>query len=156
MTSLVGIQIENSIGDVVIEPYSFITTIEVGDEVVNYVEISQATLSIDNNAISIIEVAEMGLPGPQGIPGPQGPPGPPGPGGDDAFDFETVNLVVSNISNVSHALPHSPRPGSLAVFLNGIRENNDSFILSGNIINFMELELDVGDLLTFDYQYQVV
>lgn len=156
MTSLVNIQVDNTTNDLLVEPYSFVTVIEVGDEIINYIEFSDYTSTVDNPVISITEIAPLGLPGEQGIPGPQGPPGPPGPGGDNAYDFETDNLVVSNVANVSYALSHTPRPGSLAVFLNGIRENNDSIILSGNIVNFMALELGVGDLLTFDYQYQVV
>lgn len=156
MTSLVGIQVDNSINELLIEPYSFITTIEVGDETIQCIELNQDALLIDNPAISIIEIAGIGLTGPPGIQGPVGPQGPPGPSGDAVFGFETINITISNLSNVSHVLPHIPRSGTLKLFLNGLMENQSSFSLSGNVVNFSTLELGMGDLLTFDYQYQVI
>lgn len=105
------------------------------------------------------QVGPTGSAGPQGNigltgnTGPQGIQGVPGISGDQAYNLDTEVLTVTNIANVSHSLNHTPRTGSLNVFLNGLLEKPSSIILAGNIVNFSDLELGQGDTITFQYTY---
>lgn len=129
-----------------------------------------ATLTFkDIEEIEIIAIADQGPPGisgekgekgdqgdigPVGPQGPQGIQGPPGEGSDSSYLPERITVLVDDLSQVSVALPNTPRANSLRVFLNGLLESEDAVILSGNIADFSNLELGIGDKIVLDYYYQ--
>lgn len=140
MNSLVNIELTEVNHQVVIEPHNFITTIEVNDEFYNYVEIQEGSLVINEPLVSITEVAPIGIPGP--------------PGSSNLY-YNSINHIITSSLDNTYILPQIPKPNSLALYLNGLRESNSSFILTGNTVDYSSLDIDIGDLIIFDYQYEL-
>lgn len=108
----------------------------------------KTTLPLDD-LYDLVFTAINELQGPGGVGGVGGGGG----SGGTTYNLYSETLIVSNLANVSFSLTFTPRLNSLVVFLNGLRERNSSIILSENVVNFSDLELGIGDEITFDYSY---
>lgn len=101
-------------------------------------------------AIQTVDLNPATTPSPVTIvttPGPPGPPGPPGQG------FPVIGEVPTGTRdgvNTSFATTVPYQPGTIAVYLNGLRELHFGENLAANAVVFEDAPLP-ADLITVDY-----
>ena len=62
---------------------------------------------------------------------------------DESFEYESNEFILSK----------APIPGSVTVFVNGMRLSNNEYVLNQNILTVDNNELEVGDHLAVQYAY---
>lgn len=77
------------------------------------------------------------------------------PGSDSTDGNFSESFVITSALEQNFTLSYTPSINSLRGFLNGLREKNNAFGLSGNTVSFSLLDLAAGDELTFDYRFEI-
>lgn len=113
------------------------------DEITVESSIRTETIVLHEEVIQVVGIAE------------QGPPGAKGDKGESNYELNRVRIQVVDLEVVTQVLPHNPIPLSLEVLLNGIVEDENSFSVVGNIVNYSALDLGIGDTLVFKYVYSL-
>lgn len=148
-----------------------LSILEITESPDNILEVTESSntenlVFIQSPLIEITEVAERGLPG------------------DSAYEIAVLNgfvgtelqwlaslkgeqgentlgshlsetLIITDILEQTFILSQIPTANSLVGYLNGLRERNSAFQITGNIITFSTLDLAAGDELTFDYTFGI-
>jgi hypothetical protein len=85
----------------------------------------------------------------------QGEKGEKGDTGQTEVSFAPAEItyIVTDKTQSIYTLPNVPRSNTFKAFLNGLRERNLSF--NGTNVDVSLLDLDVSDVLTFDYYFEV-
>jgi len=100
-----------------------------------------------NNTTDIVEIL---IPG---IPGPAGPAGPSGSGGPVTLVVGETPTGLVNNSNATYATAYSFAPGSVELFINGIRQKRIThFTTSGTTTVLITDSPVIGDLLQLNYE----
>jgi len=74
-----------------------------------------------------------------------------------SLDFtKVVGEVHAGEEDETIALANTPTAGTLAVYLNGVRQNagaGNDYTITDNVITFIGIELSTSDVVVVDYEY---
>lgn len=68
---------------------------------------------------------------------------------------KSESFLITPALEQSFVLAYTPTTNSLKGFLNGLREAEGAFNVSGNTVSFPFLDLASGDTITVDYRYTI-
>ena len=117
-------------------------------------QVTTESLSTSNgdtvvHEIVVTELLSQGIVGPPGPQGPVGPAGAPGSGTSVPWHEDVFTLGGNQTVFV---LSTTPAANTVSMYVNGLRQTNDNFVVAGSSVTVTGFTPTTGDRVTFMFQ----